>query len=105
MKILAWMVVLLAWMVRPVSAQTTQPAPASWDQTIQSLAKSLANGDDDRGLLGADCFMRSFESSSPKQFADVLAHTNGAALLMAKPYLFPGGAIATDIAASVSDSK
>ena len=49
--------------------------------------------------------IRSFDSTTSKQFADVTAHTSGATLLMAHAYIFPGGAIAGDIGAAVADSQ
>jgi hypothetical protein len=96
---------LLAGGVSRACAQTTQPAPVAWEQTVQTVAKSLAAGDDCAAQTTADCFIRSFDSASTRHLADVAAHTSGATLLMAKAYLFPDGAIAGDIGAAVSGSQ
>jgi hypothetical protein len=103
-RYLLMMFVLAGW-VQSVCAQTTQPAPAEWDQAVQTVAKALTSGDDCKSLIAGDCFIRSFDSASVRQLDDVNAHTNGSTLLMAKSYLFPGGDIATDIAASVAEAK
>jgi hypothetical protein len=105
MKMWAWMVLSLAGVVASATAQTTQPAPQAWDQTVQAAAKSLSSSDDCRHFICDDCVLRSFETSSPRQIDDVVAHTNGASLLMAKAYVFPGTTIATDMAQAVTDTQ
>src|SRR4051812_20739806 len=104
MKFWAWTVVLLLSIASPALAQTTQPAPAAWVQTVQSFAKGL-DSNDAHGVLTADCVIRSFDTSAPKQAADLTAHTDGATLLLTKAYIFPSETIATDIGAAVADSK
>jgi len=96
---------LLAGWVRSSFGQTTQPAPAGWEQTVQKMAQSLVDGDETKSVASVDCYVRSFDSASTKQIADVVAHTSGATLIMAKAYLFPGGAIAADIGAAVAQSQ
>jgi hypothetical protein len=97
------MLVLAGW-ARPVCAQTTQPAPAEWDQAVQTFASALASSDDhSKQQLSDDCIIRSFDSST-KQLADLTAHTGGTNLLAAKAYLYPGGNIAGDIATAVAGS-
>jgi hypothetical protein len=101
---LLMMFVLAGW-ASSSCAQTTQPAPAAWDQSVQAFAKSLVTGDDCKAGLTGDCAIRSFDSTASRQIADVTAHASGATLLMAHAYLFPGGAIAGDIGAAVADSQ
>jgi len=96
---------LLAGGVSQACAQTTQPAPAAWEQTVQTVAKSLAAGDECAAQTTADCFIRSFDSASTRHLPDVAAHTSGTTLLMAKAYLYPGAPIAADIGAAISDSE
>lgn len=98
---------LLAGWVAPANAQTTQPAPAGWETTVQAVAKGLTSaGDNDayQRLLANECIVRSFGTHA-KQLDDVIAHTDGAMLLMAKAYLYPGAPIAADIGAAISDSE
>jgi len=96
---------LLAGWAAPVSAQTTQPAPAGWEKTVQAVAKGMT-GDSDayQRLLANECIVRSFGTHA-KQLDDVIAHTDGAQLLMAKAYVYPGAAIAAEIGTAISDSE
>src|ERR1700749_4649396 len=94
------MMLVLAGGAAPVLAQTTQPAPAEGEQTVQTVAKSMAAGDESApSRLCESCSIKSFDGSS-KQWADLTAHTGGGDLVMAKAYLFPGGCIAGDIGAA-----
>src|SRR5207253_2071365 len=97
---------LLAGWANSVCAQTTQPASPEWDQAVQMFAKaSAAAGEDCKPLLANDCCIRSFDSGSNRQIADLMAHTSGNTLLMARAYVFPAGTVAADIGAAVNDSQ
>ena len=104
MKLCIFLLLIVGAWVAPIDAQTTQPAPAAWQQTAQTIAASLASGQECRSLLANDCAIRAFDGPSSRQLADVCAHTSGATLLLAKAYTFPGGAIAADIGAAVQGS-
>jgi hypothetical protein len=105
MKCCLLILFLLAGGAGNAYAQTTQPTPAEWDQTVQSVAKSFTTGDDCKSLVCDECTIHSFDSVNTKQLADVTAHTGGSTLLMAKSYQFPDGAIAADIAAAVTGAQ
>lgn len=109
MKPFLLVIVVLLAISSPVLGQTTQPSsaappPAKWEALIQGIAKSLVAGRNDTGpYLSDPCTIRSFNAPSKTQ-ADLIAHTRGATLLMAKAYVFPGGAVASDIAGAVVDA-
>src|SRR5580765_1291664 len=104
MKSYLLIALLLAGWVTSTAAQTTQPAPAAWENTVRALARSLVTGEEAKAQRTDDCSIRSFNSSS-RQIADLTAHTCNSTLLMAKAYLFPGGAIAGDVGAAVQDAQ
>jgi hypothetical protein len=105
MKMWAWILMLLAAVVLPAAAQTTQPAPGTWDQAVQAAAKAFSSQDECTAFLCDDCIVRSFDTTAAKQIEDVEAHASGATLLMARSYQFPDGTIASDIGAAVVDSQ
>ena len=101
------LLIALAWagVVWPILAQTTQPAPPEWDQTVQAIAKVMTSGDSSSAPQVSDNnTIRSFDGSA-KQWPDLIAHTGGATLLSAKSYIFPYDGIAADIAAAIKGSN
>lgn len=86
------------------AAQTTQPAPDMWTQTVQAVAGGLTGESAETilsGVLPSDIKMREFGGTRQETPQRLVQRAEGMQVVSARVYIWSAPTIASDIAADV----